>query len=536
MSQRNRAKNRKNSIFYWKEKSSNDNIIKYHTPKKMMIVSVLQWLLILVSVSTVIASKARPPQYFDTQLVDHDHDSDGLFWSQRYYSFGDHFRGPGFPIFLVMGGEGNIEPSTGIFYPFVTDHLAKEFGGFVLEAEHRFYGVSLPLYDFREQSPDPRIKLLTPRQTLQDSMRLVRYTQAKLGCSFDRKSPNYCPVITVGGSYPGWLSAMARLVFPDIVDMAYAASAPMKFYSQQVRPEEYYNHISHVAEMTQPGCLAAVQHALQGVQTFVESVPLTDLEAITPRLGFCPDTLPEYMLLSSDVFLDEVFMMIGYTFANLNMANYPPSNNTGLYRACSIYMNPESDPIEITRSFLTTFLPLSPLDCINVRSQLPSGVHATISGGDWSGVGDGTSGESWDFQTCTLLVEAIGFSETSMFPPRSWSLEWMTEHCNRRFGVTPQPYQLLNEWGWDDLIKANASRILFTNGKKDGWFVGGIQESLSDTLLVVNFENGAHHSDLSGQGPSVADTDDIRAGFVTITGILGTWLNDLPAKPQWIAR
>ena len=154
----------------------------------MMIASVLQWLLILVSVSTVIASKARPPQYFDTQLVDHDHDSDGLFWSQRYYSFGDHFRGPGFPIFLVMGGEGNIEPSTGIFYPFVTDHLAKEFGGFVLEAEHRFYGVSLPLYDFREQSPDPRIKLLTPRQTLQDNMRLVRYTQAKLGCSFDRKS------------------------------------------------------------------------------------------------------------------------------------------------------------------------------------------------------------------------------------------------------------------------------------------------------------------------------------------------------------
>ena len=505
---------------------------KQQNEVKAMVIVLLR-LALLISVHVVIAGTPRPAQYFDNQLVDHDDNAAIQFWSQRFYSFGDYFGGPGHAIFLVMGGEGNVEPSTGIFYPFVTDHLAKEFGAFVLEAEHRFYGESLPIYDFREQQPDPRIKLLTPKQALQDNMRLLRYTQAKLGCSFDRASPKYCPVITVGGSYPGWLSAMARLVFPDVVDMAYSASAPMKFYSQQVQQEEYYNHISNVAEMAHKGCFQAVQRTLQVLNELLDELTLAaDRETIADMLGFCPQTLPQYMLKSHENFSNEVFMMIGYTFANLNMANYPPSNNTGLYRACAIFMNPDTNTTVKVHDFFQSFLPKDPTDCINTRSQLPSGMHATISGGDWSGVGDGLSGESWDFQTCTLLVEAIGFSNGSMFPPREWNLEWMNQHCITRFGVVPEPYKLANEWGFDDLLKVNASRILFTNGLKDGWSVGGIKENISESLLVINFENGAHHSDLTGNGPSPTDTDDIKAGFESIKSILGTWLNEVQSRRE----
>jgi len=193
-------------------------------------------------------------------------------------------------------------------------------------------------------------------------------------------------------------------------------------------------------------------------------------------------------------------------------------------------MNPDTNTTVKVHDFFQSFLPKDPTDCINTRSQLPSGMHATISGGDWSGVGDGLSGESWDFQTCTLLVEAIGFSNGSMFPPREWNLEWMNQHCITRFGVVPEPYKLANEWGFDDLLKVNASRILFTNGLKDGWSVGGIKENISESLLVINFENGAHHSDLTGNGPSPTDTDDIKAGFESIKSILGTWLNEVQSR------
>lgn len=37
---------------------------------------------------------------------------------------------------------------------------------------------------------------------------------------------------TAGGSYPGWLSAMMRIRYPEVVDISYAASAPLGFYSQ----------------------------------------------------------------------------------------------------------------------------------------------------------------------------------------------------------------------------------------------------------------------------------------------------------------
>jgi hypothetical protein len=138
----------------------------------------------------------------------------------------------------------------------------------------------------------------------------------------------------------------------------------------------------------------------------------------------------------------------------------------------------------------------------------------------------GPDGESWDFQTCTLLVEAIGFSNSSMFPPRNWSLDWLNRHCQSRFGVTPTPHSLVDQWHFDDLANT-ASRILFTNGLNDGWSVGSILTNLSDTVLALNFENGAHHSDLSRKGPSGDDTEDVRRGFDAVEEILGSWLEDV---------
>lgn len=115
-----------------------------------------------------------------------------------------------------------------------------------------------------------------------------------------------------------------------------------------------------------------------------------------------------------------------------------------------------------------------------------------------------------------------------MFPPRNWTLQWLTDHCRKRFGVTPNPKHLDEDWHINDLVNgANASKILFTNGLNDGWSVGGILSNLSDSLVVLNFENGAHHSDLSGQGPSDKDTDDVKQGFQKIQEILSTWIAEI---------
>jgi hypothetical protein len=114
-----------------------------------------------------------------------------------------------------------------------------------------------------------------------------------------------------------------------------------------------------------------------------------------------------------------------------------------------------------------------------------------------------------------------------MFPVRERSLEWLTDHCQSRFGVTPQPYGLVDEWGFNDLVAGGASRILFTNGLNDGWSVLSVLESLSNSIVAINFPNGAHHSDLSHEGPSAEDTEDIKHGFSQITNLLSFWLEGM---------
>jgi hypothetical protein len=480
----------------------------------------------------------------------------GKEWTQRYYVSEQYFQGPGHPIFLIFGGEGSIAPSTGLFYPFITEHLAKSFRAFVLQPEHRFYGESQPLANYSIDASgirngntkstnqslsllpmdqeDPRVRLFTTEQAIHDAMRLVQFIQNKTKCSHDKFSKDYCPVIAVGGSYPGFMAAFSRILCPSRIDMAYAASAPMKFYSQQVDQYAYYNHITKVAEQTKTGCAQAVRQSLQMVQNDI----VRGEDFHVSQVGICPGTVPAYIASSTTLtgrfqLARELMMVLGYTFANDNMASYPPGNGTRLHQACDVFSDPHVTPAERIRSFLLARLAnhsaKTKASCWNMSQQLPTGPHATISSGDWSGVGTGINGESWDFQTCTLLVEAIGFGKASMFPYREWTLEWLTLHCQERFGVTPQPYELVSRWNFTEegLVTDEVTRILFTNGLQDGWSVGGIQTNLSDSLIAMNFPNGAHHSDLSHVGPSDKDTQDIKQGFQDIQALLSKWLDEI---------
>ena len=156
------------------------------------------------------------PSYF-TQRVDHFSTSAATY-QQRFYLNETVFGGAGHPILFIIGGEGTVPPTTGFFYPFIVDILAPKFKALVVEPEHRFYGTSLPDYNVSA------LQLLTPQQALADAATLILAMQKRYNCGA-HGTPTYCPVITIGGSYPGWLSAMMRLRYPGVVDGAYAASA-----------------------------------------------------------------------------------------------------------------------------------------------------------------------------------------------------------------------------------------------------------------------------------------------------------------------
>jgi len=130
--------------------------------------------------------------FYDDQLVDHHDTEKHETFTQRYYQKGDYFGGPGSPIFLIFGGE---DPLENLLYPFIYDHLAMNFDAYTFALEHRFFGVSLPVQNATNAQ---LAQLLTPDQALWDAVRFIQHKRRELGCSLNRESPHYCPVITVG--------------------------------------------------------------------------------------------------------------------------------------------------------------------------------------------------------------------------------------------------------------------------------------------------------------------------------------------------
>jgi pimeloyl-ACP methyl ester carboxylesterase len=474
---------------------------------------------------------------FIQQEVDHFSKRNKNTFQQRYYESDKYWAGPGHPIFMVMGGEG---PAWGLFYPFVNDHLAKKWEGYVIQPEHRFYGFSQPLSKIKHN--DDFVGLLTPEQAMQDALHLLEDTQKKLGCSTNKSSKDYCPVITVGGSYPGFLAAMLRIVHPDKVDMAYASSSPLPLYAQDMDPNAFYDIVADSVDRTSPGCSEAVRSTLRKINDDIISGE-HHFTHFAEKLDVCVRTLPEY-INTKEVFAQELMMIIAAAFADFNMGNYPPSDHTDMARACHIFQDATLNPYEKVDELFDIMIEAQVDDCgfdvepakncgFDFLTQIPGGPNGTVSSGDWTGGGNGVAGLAWDFQTCSDLVVQAGFSEKSMFPVREWTYEWLTQHCQSRFGRDPAPSRLVDKFYFQkENLSSITSHIIFTNGLNDGWSAGSILESLSDTLIAINIPSGAHHSDLSGAGPSERDPPDMWATFGQVTDILGTWLDELKASHQ----
>jgi len=272
------------------------------------------------------------------------------------------------------------------------------------------------------------------------------------------------------------------------------------------------------------------------------------VQEVSRRFSLCVP-LPASRAEDKGKLADDLGFLAMQTFANLNMANYPPDNTTGLHLACQRFAAAAEQGsealLDAMRTLLLTQTQVAVLGgrgalvtearyrgapCFDLGRQRPAGGSATARCGDWSGCGTGRDGEMWDYQTCTFEVEHIGFGTPSqMFPARPWTYEWMTEHCGRRFGVAPQPRALADLWGFDlENLRSQTSRIVFTNGLNDGWSVGSVLESPAPEkdLIAINLPNGAHHSELSHRDGSAIDTDDVKEAKLRITQLLRQWLQE----------
>jgi pimeloyl-ACP methyl ester carboxylesterase len=86
---------------------------------------------------------------------------------------------------------------------------------FVLE--HRFYGDSQPMPDWSADS----LKYLNSTQALADINNFINTTDAAIVAKYGGQPRNW---VTIGGSYPGALSAWFKNQYPDTAKVAWSSS------------------------------------------------------------------------------------------------------------------------------------------------------------------------------------------------------------------------------------------------------------------------------------------------------------------------
>jgi hypothetical protein len=148
------------------------------------------------------SSSAFPAMWFP-QFLDHfDANGQETTFQQRYY-INDAYYKPGGPILLYINGEGPVAGPPSAADNFVVI-LAQQFGATIATLEHRYYGASVPFAELTTEN----LRFLSSKQAL--------YDLAVFAESFLKVKYGDAPLVTIGGSYSGALSAWFRLKFPHI--------------------------------------------------------------------------------------------------------------------------------------------------------------------------------------------------------------------------------------------------------------------------------------------------------------------------------
>lgn len=452
------------------------------------------------------------------QSVDHFDDSNDATFDQKYFLFDKFWKGPGHPILFILGGEDPLED---LVTAFVYFYMAKDLGAISFGVEHRYFGDSFPIRDYTNADLN---KINTPEQAVEDFAQAAQWLRNKLGCSQDKSSPDYCPVVTVAGSYPGFLSTMLRLMHPDIIDIAYATSAPIYLYGHEHANEVYYDYVTMVADAAVPGCAAAVKQGTQEFHDWAVAPETGSMQEKAKQIKICDGGIPKYITDSEslDLWWQEVNEIIASHFAEANMGYYPPGPETEFEKACRIFKNDDTMQEKIG-NMLTMRKEWVEPGCFDMHSELPVGKDATISASDWSGMGDGITAYMWEHISCQLLPH-LTQSEQSMFYPREWTLEWTAGHCKERFDMVVDPDRLKNYFGFENLTGVN--HLLFVNNINDGWSSMSVTvpPPFSD-IEVINIVDGAHCSDF--RGPSDTDTTAMKEAHKQIQATIEKWLKEI---------
>eukprot|EP00466_Bigelowiella_natans_P011168 jgi/Bigna1/72016/fgenesh1_pg.18_\ len=429
------------------------------------------------------------------------------------------------PLLVYFGNEGKIEDfynASGAIF-----EIAQELKAMVVFVEHRYYGQSLPFGNASFSAQN--LVYLTVEQALADM------------AVFLSQTPTLFQSVLFGGSYGGMLAAWFRIKYPHLSRGAIAASAPVDTYLGENRAQQFLNATLHVYRRyggddddddatVGEKCASLLEDALQLIPSLSNSS--TGLRQISKAMQTC-----EPLKTKNDA--DRTAFYALGSLATLAMLDYPyaadfvvplPANpvktacSVALERHVSLSTGPSSARLlGALNAAINVFVnSTGSLECHNVSKELlgqeqplRSLVAAANSNQNSKTNNNGSTpgllgdiSTLWNYQACAEMVlepltsDGLGFAiETDS------QVAGVVERCRTRFrGLEPRIEWLRQSFGNGAQISQNARNIVFSDGEKDPWRVGGVPENAQElspdnSVIHIFIEGAAHHQDLRSSDP-----------------------------------
>uniref|UniRef100_A0A3Q0TFM0 Lysosomal Pro-X carboxypeptidase n=1 Tax=Amphilophus citrinellus TaxID=61819 RepID=A0A3Q0TFM0_AMPCI len=410
--------------------------------------------------------------YFDQKIDHFGFLEDGTF-KQRYLLSDKYWQQPGGPILFYTGNEGDITwfcNNTGFMW-----EIAEELGAMLVFAEHRYYGESLP-FGPDSYSDSKHLNYLTSEQALADFAVLIQNLKGSL------PGAQHSPVIAVGGSYGGMLSAWFRMKYPHVVVGALASSAPIWQFTGMVPCGDFYKIVTQDFAKSGHNCDASIRKSWKAINNVSSTV--SGLQWLSEEFSLCAPLKNKNDIFTFKSWLQE-------TWVNLAMVDYP-------YEANFLQPLPRW-PIQVVCKYLSFDSAVSDYQLLQGVSQAAK-VYYNYTGSSPCLNTSQTATSSlgylgWFYQACTEMVMPMCTDGVQdMFEPEEWNFQAFSDECYAMFGVRPRADWAGAVYGGKEI--SSHSNIIFSNGGLDPWASGGVTSNISHSLVSIMIPDGAHHLDL----------------------------------------
>eukprot|EP01016_Furgasonia_blochmanni_P053039 TRINITY_DN8522_c0_g1_i1.p2 TRINITY_DN8522_c0_g1~~TRINITY_DN8522_c0_g1_i1.p2 ORF type:complete len:524 (+),score=167.50 TRINITY_DN8522_c0_g1_i1:64-1635(+) len=421
-------------------------------------------------------------KWFDFQKVDHFNVTDTRIFSQRYWETNRFYDVVNGPVILYICGEYTC-PSIPEQRTFALQ-LARYFKAKILVLEHRYYGASQPFGD--QDLTTDRLKYLTVQNALEDLANFINWVKQNPQVF---NVPTTAKWLTIGGSYPGALSAWFRYKYPHLTVGALASSAVVNAITEF---PEFDTQIYMSTKKSGDWCPTAIQGL---TETAEKAVYKDEATSQAFKKVFKADKMnnEEFLWFFADQFVE----LVQYGKREFLCKNLKGKSQQDQLNWLAQYVNSLGD--ENLYQYSAYYLRNTTYDVNNNARQ-------------------------WTYQTCTQVgwLQTAPKDQTISMRSAKIDLKFYKDLCENSFGESlwPDTEALNLELGGAGLQVTN---LIMTNGDEDPWKWAGVLKNQGTVLAYVgNCNNCAHCVDL--YTPSTSDSWNLMWIRYQIVKQISSWL------------